>query len=96
MDTTQIIDVIIAIVGRYASLRPATASAPIDADTRPYYDLSMDSFHDLNIVCEVEATLGVKLPERQKLLASGDRALSIREAADSVSKSFHSQSPTDA
>ena len=44
----------------------------------------MDSLHDLNIACEVEAILGVQLPPEQKLLAANNRALSIAQAARMV------------
>jgi hypothetical protein len=54
----------------------------------------MDSFHDVTIVCEVEAALGIFLPPTQKLLAGGGRALSIREAAKSVARSLQIEQPT--
>jgi acyl carrier protein len=82
MTLNAIEDAIMATVSRYASVQ-AQPPAPdkITMQIRPYVDLGMDSLHDLNITCEVEAILGVPLPKDQKLLVSGGKALSIEQAA---------------
>jgi hypothetical protein len=86
MTTDQIETVISDTVRRYAKVKGIEAPITIDGKVRPYYDLSMDSLHDVNISCEVQVILGIELPANQKLLARGDRALSIRQAAEIVAQ----------
>lgn len=94
MTFNTIVDAIKTVVARYSSLanRPVN-NAEITAETRPYSDLGMDSLHDLNIACEVEAILGVHLPPEQKLLAANNRPLSIAQAARMVEEELAAQKP---
>ena len=92
MTTEQIVEAITDTVRRYASLKGPVTPDEIKPNVRPYYDLGMSSLHDLNIACEVQAILGVELPPEQKLLFQGNRALSIREAAENIARHV-SQSP---
>ncbi len=78
---------ITTVVRRYAKLRdPSEKESEITEKTRPYSDLGMDSLHDVNIACEVEVMLGVRLPPEQKILATENRALSIAQAARNISR----------
>jgi hypothetical protein len=82
MTLDKIVDAIMTTVHRYASLQSMSdISKSIKPTIRPYIDLGMDSLHDLNITCEVEAILDIPLPKDQKLLESGGRAISIEQAA---------------
>jgi len=86
-ELSAIIKTIEDVVRRYASLgNIPKEDINVTHETKPYSDLGMDSLHDLNIACEVEAILGVQLPGSQKLLAGGGRALSILQAAQAVAK----------
>jgi acyl carrier protein len=86
MTFEKIRDAIATVVRRYASVRPSEKEVEITEKTRPYADLGMDSLHDVNIACEVEIILGVRLPPDQKILATEDRALSISQAAQNIAR----------
>lgn len=87
MTLENIIDAITTVVRRYAKVRsPSEKEVEITEKTRPYSDLGMDSLHDVNIACEVEVILGVRLPPEQKILATEDRALSISQAAQNIAR----------
>jgi acyl carrier protein len=86
MTLENIINAITTVVRRYAKVRPSEKEVEITEKTRPYFDLGMDSLHDVNIACEVEVILGVRLPPEQKILATEDRALSISQAAQNIAR----------
>jgi acyl carrier protein len=86
MTFEKIRDAIATVVRRYASVRTSEKEVEISEKTRPYADLGMDSLHDVNIACEVEIILGVRLPPDQKILATEDRALSISQAAQNIAR----------
>jgi len=90
MNFETIVAAITTTVRRYASLQSnSKGEVEITKQTRPYTDLGMDSLHDLNITCEVEAILEVKLDRDLKLLASEYRALSIEQAARVVARELN-------
>jgi acyl carrier protein len=87
MTFEKIRDAIATVVRRYAGVRSLSEKeVEITEETRPYADLGMDSLHDVNIACEVEIILGVRLPADQKILATEDKALSISQAAQNIAR----------
>ena len=87
MTVEDIKDAIATVVRRYAKIRsPSEEEVEITENTRPYAELGMDSLHDVNIACELEIMLGVRLPSDKMILASENRALSISQAAQNIAR----------
>jgi acyl carrier protein len=92
MTEQHILEAIIDSVQRHASLYSEKAGQEVLRDTAPYPDLGMDSFHDVNISCEVQVILGIRLPPEMPLLFHRTRALSIFEATQRIA-SYLNQHP---